>query len=98
MPWPQCASGIPSFILYSSVVAEWLDNGNHKKALQEADKVLKKSPTLPSARALKALALLRLGKNDEAHTVLDNLASEKPHDDTTLQAMTICYRECQQRK
>lgn len=80
------------------VFPDWLDNGNHKKALQEAEKVLKKCSTLPAARALKALALLRLGRSDEAHTVLDTLASEKPHDDTTLQAMTICYRECHQCK
>lgn len=79
-------------------VSDWLDNGNNKKALQEAEKVLKKSPSLQSARALKALALLRLGKGTEAFTVLDALAEEKPSDDTTLQAMTISYRESQQRK
>lgn len=79
-------------------VSDWLDNGNNKKALQEAEKVLKKSPSLQSARALKALALLRLGKGPEAFAVLDVLAEEKPSDDTTLQAMTISYRESQQRK
>ncbi|KAM3964040.1 LOW QUALITY PROTEIN: phagocyte signaling impaired [Aphomia sociella] len=77
-------------------IYDWLDNGNNKKALQEAEKVLKKSPTLQAARALKALALFRLGKAPEAHAVLDALAEEKPSDDTTLQAMTISYRESQQ--
>ncbi|XP_061722814.1 phagocyte signaling-impaired protein [Cydia pomonella] len=77
-------------------IYDWLDNGNNKKALQEAEKVLKKSPTLQAARALKALSLFRLGKSPEAHSVLEALAEEKPSDDTTLQAMTICYRECQQ--
>ncbi|XP_075983663.1 phagocyte signaling impaired [Anticarsia gemmatalis] len=77
-------------------IYDWLDNGNNKKALQEAEKVLKKSPTLQAARALKALALFRLGKGSEAHLVLDALADEKPSDDTTLQAMTISYRESQQ--
>ncbi|CAK1589904.1 unnamed protein product, partial [Parnassius mnemosyne] len=77
-------------------IYDWLDNGVNKKALQEAEKVLKKSPTLQAARALKALALLRLGKKNEALSVLDVLAEEKPSDDTTLQAMTICYRESQQ--
>ncbi|CAF4802929.1 unnamed protein product [Pieris macdunnoughi] len=77
-------------------IYDWLDNGNNKKALQEAEKVLKKSPTLQAARALKALALLRLGKASESHAVLDALVEEKPSDDTTLQAMTISYRESQQ--
>ncbi|CAK1541799.1 unnamed protein product [Leptosia nina] len=77
-------------------IYDWLDNGNNKKALQEAEKVLKKSPTLQAARALKALALLRLGKTSESHAVLDALVEEKPSDDTTLQAMTISYREVHQ--
>ncbi|XP_026740419.1 phagocyte signaling-impaired protein [Trichoplusia ni] len=77
-------------------IYDWLDNGNNKKALQEAEKVLKKSPSLQAARALKALALFRLGKGTEAHQVLDALAEEKPSDDNTLQAMTISYRESQQ--
>ncbi|KPI99103.1 Phagocyte signaling-impaired protein [Papilio xuthus] len=77
-------------------IYDWLDNGVNKKALQEAEKVLKKSPTLQAARALKALALLRLGKKCEAQAVLEALAEEKPSDDTTLQAMTISYRESQQ--
>ncbi|XP_038215805.1 phagocyte signaling-impaired protein [Zerene cesonia] len=77
-------------------IYDWLDNGNNKKALQEAEKVLKKSPTLQAARALKALALLRLGKASECHAVLDALVEEKPSDDTTLQAMTISYRESHQ--
>ncbi|CAH0713545.1 unnamed protein product, partial [Brenthis ino] len=77
-------------------IYDWLDNGNNKKALQEAEKVLKKSPSLQAARALKALALFRLGKGPEAHSVLDALAKEKPSDDSTLQAMTISYRESQQ--
>ncbi|XP_045770596.1 phagocyte signaling-impaired protein [Maniola jurtina] len=77
-------------------IYDWLDNGNNKKALQEAEKVLKKSPSLQAARALKALAMFRLGKGPEAHAVLQALADEKPSDDTTLQAMTILYRESQQ--
>lgn len=75
-----------------------MDNGNNKKALQEAEKVLKKSTTLQAARALKALALFRLGKAQEAQVILEALADEKPSDDATLQAMTISYRESQQCK
>lgn len=79
-------------------VADWLDNGNNKKALQEAEKVLKKHPSNQCARVLKGLALLRLGKETECLTIIDKVRSEVPRDDSTLQAMTICYREIQQRK
>lgn len=97
----QCSLTPQRTILYFSEnmhFSDWLDNGNNKKALQEAEKVLKKSPSLQAARALKALALFRLGKCSEAQIVLDALAEEKPSDDSTLQAMTISYRESQQRK
>lgn len=87
MPW----------ILRLSRIAEWLDNGNAKKALQECDKVLKKTSDLLCAKGLKALALLRLGKEQEAVALLDVLTTNKPCDDATLQAMTLCYRELQQR-
>ncbi|XP_014235651.1 N-alpha-acetyltransferase 25, NatB auxiliary subunit [Trichogramma pretiosum] len=73
-----------------------LDNGNNKKALQEADKVLKKHPGNQCARVLKALALLRLGKEDECQSIIDKVRSEVPCEDSTLQAMSICYREIQQ--
>ncbi|KAJ9597152.1 hypothetical protein L9F63_026958, partial [Diploptera punctata] len=74
-------------------IYDWLDNGNNKKALQEADKVLKKQPNFQCAKVLKALALLRLGKEDECIQLLDVVRAEVPCDDSTLQAMTICYRE-----
>lgn len=70
-----------------------LDYGNNKKALQEADKVLKKYPTIQSARALKALVLMRLGREDESTVIVEKLAAEKPTDISTLQAMTYCYKD-----
>lgn len=70
-----------------------MDFGSNKKALQECDKVLKKTPNLLCAKALKALALLRMGKEAECVAILDALTAEKPCDDATLQAMTLCYRE-----
>ncbi|KAJ8681185.1 hypothetical protein QAD02_016972 [Eretmocerus hayati] len=73
-----------------------LDNGNNKKALQEADKLLKKHPDNQCARVLKALALLRLGKDDECSTIIEKVRSETPCEDSTLQAMSICYREIHQ--
>ncbi|KAL6448145.1 hypothetical protein ACFW04_000276 [Cataglyphis niger] len=77
-------------------IYDWLDNGNNKKALQEADKVLKKHPSNQCARVLKALALLRLGKENECQVIMDKVRSEIPCEDSTLQAMTICYREIHQ--
>ena len=32
---------------------DWLDNGNNKKAVQEADKVLKKQPELLCAQVIQ---------------------------------------------
>ncbi|EFX68033.1 hypothetical protein DAPPUDRAFT_203413 [Daphnia pulex] len=74
-------------------IYDWLDNGNNKKALQEAEKVLKKQPNLQCARVLKALAMVRLGKSEEAQTILQDVQLEEPCEDATLQAMAICYRE-----
>ena len=54
-------------------IYDWLDNGNNKKALQEADKVLKKQPDFQCCRVLKCLALIRLGKEVEAETILNKV-------------------------
>ena len=51
-------------------IYDWLDNGNNKKALQEADKVLKKQPDFQCCKVLKCLALIRLGREGEAETIL----------------------------
>lgn len=77
---------------------DWLDSGNNKKALQECDKVLKKTPNCHCAKALKALTLLRMGREHDTNVILDNLTREKPVEETTLQAMALCYREMQQCK
>jgi len=77
-------------------IYDWLDNGNNKKALQEADKVLKKQPDFQCCRVLKCLALIRLGKEGEAEVILNKVLSESPVDEGALQAMTIAWRELQQ--
>jgi len=77
-------------------IYDWLDNGNNKKALQEADKVLKKQPDFQCCRVLKCLALIRLGKEGEAEVILNKVLSECPVDEGALQAMTIGWRELQQ--
>lgn len=75
-----------------------MDLGLFKKAAQEADKVLKKSPNLQCARALKALALLRMGREDEFERMFTVLQKESISDDATLQVMKFVYRETEQRK
>lgn len=74
-------------------IYDCLDNGNNKKAIQEAEKVLKKQKDFQCAKVLKALALLRTGKQEESFRLLQEVHAEIPTDDGTLQAMTICYRE-----
>ena len=58
-------------------IYDWLDNGNNKKALQEADKVLKKQPDFQCCRVLKCLALIRLGKEGEAEVILNKVSVDK---------------------
>ncbi|XP_036322766.1 LOW QUALITY PROTEIN: phagocyte signaling-impaired protein [Rhagoletis pomonella] len=73
-----------------------LEVGNNRKALQETEKLLKKHPNMWCARALKALALLRLGRYDESQVMLRTVSSEKPVDDPTLQVLSFCYKELEQ--
>ena len=54
-------------------IYDWLDNGNNKKALHEADKVLKKQPDFQCCRVLKCLALIRLGKESDAEIILNKV-------------------------
>ena len=79
-------------------LSDYLDNGNNKRALQEAEKVLKKQPDFPCCKVLKALALMRMGREDEAQPLIDSVLEESPTDESTLQAMNIAYKELQQRK
>lgn len=81
-------------IFFSST--DSLEVGNSKKALQEAEKVLRKNPDIQCARALKALALIRIGREDEAQGLIESVAKEKPCDDPTLYVMTFCYKEQEQ--
>ncbi len=79
-------------------MADWLDNGNHKKALQEAERVLKKQPDLQCAKALMALAMQRMGRNAEAVELLDKIQAENPTREDVLQAMGISFKEMNQSK
>lgn len=84
--------------VFISIFADAIDIGNNKKALQEVEKVLKKTPNLKTAIALKSLALIRLGREKESQTLIEELEKSEPDDDSTLQVMTYCYRELDHRK
>ncbi|XP_048370358.1 N-alpha-acetyltransferase 25, NatB auxiliary subunit isoform X1 [Sphaerodactylus townsendi] len=72
---------------------DYLDNGNNKMAIQQADKLLKKHKDLHCAKVLKAIGLQRTGKQDEAFALAQEVAALEPTDDNSLQALTILYRE-----
>uniref|UniRef100_A0A3Q1B4A5 N-alpha-acetyltransferase 25, NatB auxiliary subunit n=1 Tax=Amphiprion ocellaris TaxID=80972 RepID=A0A3Q1B4A5_AMPOC len=74
-------------------IYDYLDNGNNKMAIQQADKLLKKHKDLHCAKVLKAIGLQRTGKQDEAFTLAQEVATLEPTDDNSLQALTILYRE-----
>ena len=78
--------------------SDFLDYGLNKKALAEASKVLKKQPNFDCCKALMSVALVRMGREDEANEVLDQVLANSPTEDATLQAMSIAFRELQQRK
>lgn len=44
-------------------------------------------------QSLKSLSLIRLGKLEEGITLADQVRSQKPSDDSTLQVLTIGYKE-----
>ena len=81
-----------------NILLDWLDNGNNKKALSEAEKVLKKQPDFVCCKVLKSLALIRLNRESEALPILDSITNEGTTDEGALQAMNIAYRELQQGK
>ncbi|CAL8129828.1 unnamed protein product [Orchesella dallaii] len=74
-------------------IYELLDSGNNKKVIAEVDRVMKKNPTFTCAKVLKALALIRMNKTNEARGILKPVLKEVPTDDGTIQALSICYRE-----
>ncbi|XP_066545036.1 N-alpha-acetyltransferase 25, NatB auxiliary subunit isoform X2 [Amia ocellicauda] len=74
-------------------IYDYLDNGNNKMAIQQADKLLKKHKDLHCAKVLKAIGLQRTGKQDEAFSLAQEVAVLEPTDDNSLQALTILYRE-----
>lgn len=88
-----CWCVICVFFLSQLLFIDCVEVGNNKKALQEAEKFLKKYPGVQCARALKALVLLRIGRDTEADSIIEKLCEEEPRDEPTLQVLTVCYKE-----
>ncbi|CAO3630245.1 unnamed protein product [Cunninghamella blakesleeana] len=70
-----------------------IDDGQYKIGLQHANKFLKKSPNWGLVKALKAIILLRTGKEEEAKELCLEVKKGIPTDEATLQAITIAYKE-----
>ncbi|CBQ71337.1 conserved hypothetical protein [Sporisorium reilianum SRZ2] len=67
-----------------------IDTGNNTLAVRHADKVLQSQPDLALASALKALALVRSGKRDEASTICTKLVARglRKGEDNALTPLT----------
>ncbi|XP_078484050.1 N-alpha-acetyltransferase 25, NatB auxiliary subunit-like [Ciona intestinalis] len=74
-------------------IYELLDNGNYKKACHETEKVLKKQKDLIAAKVLKTIALHRMGKEEEAFDLSNEIAMEAPTDENSLQGLSLYYKE-----
>ncbi|KAI0807388.1 N-acetyltransferase B complex non catalytic subunit-domain-containing protein [Fomes fomentarius] len=73
-------------------IYEALDTGSNKSAILACNKVLKKHPNNLLVKALKALALVRSQKVEEALLLCDEVLASKPVDDPTLNAMMHVLR------
>ncbi|KZO97767.1 hypothetical protein CALVIDRAFT_60044 [Calocera viscosa TUFC12733] len=69
-----------------------LETNSLKSALQHCNKLLKKRPNWDVVKALKALALQRGLKTDEASALCDEILKNKPSDESTLLALNLTLR------
>ncbi|OQR80084.1 N-alpha-acetyltransferase 25 [Tropilaelaps mercedesae] len=78
-------------------VYDFLDNSDYKRALQDCDKVIKKyrGKMGPTVFALKALALTKLYRWQEANKLMDELVKEQPTEDTALSALVMALRDAE---
>ncbi|KAE9393029.1 hypothetical protein BT96DRAFT_959176 [Gymnopus androsaceus JB14] len=75
-----------------------LDTGSNKSAILACNKLLKKHPKNALVQSLKALALVRSQKVEEALALCDEVLESKPIDDSTLNAMMHVLRGLGRRK
>ncbi|VDD91479.1 unnamed protein product [Enterobius vermicularis] len=71
-----------------------IDSWNNRKAIQEADKVLKKHPLTHCAKALKALALIRIDRSSEAWPLIEEIeANLEELDEGTIVVTCHSFKE-----
>ncbi|KAJ3156703.1 N-alpha-acetyltransferase 25, NatB auxiliary subunit [Geranomyces michiganensis] len=73
-------------------IYEALDSYNNKQAVALCTKALKKGDN-QTIKALKAVALDRLGRDDEALDICDEIKRAKPTDNAVLQYICMVYKE-----
>jgi len=73
-------------------IYDLLDADNPKAALVQCQKILKKQPNASMVKALKALALQRLGMKDEAVSLANEVKVLHPTDLHLLQTVMYVYR------
>ncbi|THD20961.1 Peptide alpha-n-acetyltransferase [Fasciola hepatica] len=79
--------------VWLKAIVDPFENGNYKKALQELNKLLKKMPKLMSAKALKALTLVKMDKICEAVSLAEEVIAACPTDESTVSVMMCYFRE-----
>lgn len=84
------------FNFFMFIIIDYLDNGYYKKSLQEIDKLQKKNKDWLYLKVLKALTYIRMNRPKEGEEILEQVVQEFPYDDSTLQTITICYRDLHQ--
>eukprot|EP00658_Telonema_sp_P-2_P008743 TRINITY_DN13300_c0_g2_i1.p1 TRINITY_DN13300_c0_g2~~TRINITY_DN13300_c0_g2_i1.p1 ORF type:complete len:916 (-),score=272.12 TRINITY_DN13300_c0_g2_i1:266-3013(-) len=80
-------------------VYDSIDNGNHKQAIKLCDQILKKSKQpVPLVLSLKAVALDRVDRRDEALLLCNQIMTENPElvDESTLSTTLLVLKSNQQ--
>ncbi|KAJ3187457.1 N-alpha-acetyltransferase 25, NatB auxiliary subunit [Gaertneriomyces sp. JEL0708] len=75
-----------------------LDSGSPRQALGLCQKALKKQPNGLILKSLQALALDRLGREDEALEICDEVKKAGPTDEAVLQGVMMVWRGCGKHK
>ncbi|XP_022660618.1 N-alpha-acetyltransferase 25, NatB auxiliary subunit-like [Varroa jacobsoni] len=78
-------------------VYDFFDNSDYKRALQDCDKVIKKygNKMGPTVYALKALALTKLYRWQDANKLMDELIKKQPTEDSALSPLVIALRDAE---
>ncbi|KAI0322196.1 N-acetyltransferase B complex non catalytic subunit-domain-containing protein [Amylostereum chailletii] len=82
----------PAFERQIRPVYDAIDTGSNKSAVVSCNKLLKKYPKNDLLKALKALALVRSQKVEEAIALTDEVLASRPSEDSTLTAMMHVLR------